>query len=288
MDPSSNAGTISAMAAIYIASGAVATGTVSRSYGLYINSQATGTTQTNIGIYLFGVDATSSTKGTSGMIKIDGFITGNESTTLYSINNRVSLNPTTTNINVYGSYNGVTAATQSTNIIPNAIAVYGLMGVDVSSGGTVNNAYSGYFAAPGGGAKQTALYADNLSIGYTAVTPPTNGAFITGSVSIGSSTNTYKLDVTGGHIGIMSIGSTLRVARGTNACSGTGAVLVAGTVTVATTAVATGDQVVVTRTTSSGTPGFPVLSIINATSFTITSTSALDTSTFSWIIFKAA
>lgn len=110
-------------------------------------------------------------------------------------------------------------------------------------------------------------------------------------VTIGSGSGpTYKLDVFNGHIGIMTAGNTLRVKQGTNACCGTGAVMVAGAVTVNTTAVATGDLVITTRTASAGTLGLgePTVTIVNGTSFTLTSSSALDTSTYSWIIFKAA
>jgi hypothetical protein len=57
--------------------------------------------------------------------------------------------------------------------------------------GTINNAYGGYFINPSttvtGG--KTALYADNMCIGYTGVTPPTNGSLFKGSVSIGTSSS---------------------------------------------------------------------------------------------------
>lgn len=66
------------------------------------------------------------------------------------------------------------------------------------------------------------------------------------------------------------------------------AVLVTGTVTVTTSAVNTADVVLLTRKTSGGTLGTAITyTISDATSFTITSDSALDTSTFSWIIIKA-
>lgn len=79
----------------------------------------------------------------------------------------------------------------------------------------------------------------------------------------------------------------------------TGAVMVAGVVTVSTTAVATGDLVITTRTASGGTlgSGDPLVTISNGTSFTLTSqvtvagapaTNVLETSTFSWLIIKAA
>lgn len=193
MDMSSNGGTIQGASGLFISTGITATNTVSRAYGAYINSQLCGTTQTNVGLYLYGSDASSSTRGTSSLAKLDGFITGSESTTIYGINNKVTLNPTTGNVNVYGNYNGVTAATRLFNTIPTAIAVYGLMTTDITSGGTIENAYSGYFAAPTGGDIAVALYAANLIVGTTGISPPSNGAIINGQLGVGvSSVNFFS------------------------------------------------------------------------------------------------
>jgi Pectate lyase superfamily protein len=63
------------------------------------------------------------------------------------------------------------------------------------------------------------------------------------------------------------------------------AVLVAGTVTVSTTEVLTGDNIQITGVVAGGTPGFlSIGTITNNTSFVINSTSALDTSTVFWEI----
>lgn len=63
------------------------------------------------------------------------------------------------------------------------------------------------------------------------------------------------------------------------------ATLIAGTVTVNTTAVKTASVVLLTRKTSGGTLGTAITyTISNGVSFTINSDSALDTSTFSWLI----
>lgn len=70
--------------------------------------------------------------------------------------------------------------------------------------------------------------------------------------------------------------------------SGT-ATLVAGTVTVSTALVATGDKIMVSHNTFGGTPGIleaPTGSIVNATSFVINSTNAADTSTVNYVIIK--
>jgi hypothetical protein len=87
---------------------------------------------------------------------------------------------------------------------------------------------------------------------------------------------------------ISTAGKTLKIKQGSNACAGTGAVLVGGTVTVNTTAVATGDIILLNCTAAGGSQGFVRTSISNGVSFTITSSSALDTSTYSWVIVKAA
>ncbi len=62
--------------------------------------------------------------------------------------------------------------------------------------------------------------------------------------------------------------------------------LVAGTVTVATTSALLGSRIFLTSQSDGGTPGFlRVSSRVNATSFTITSSSATDTSMVGWILF---
>lgn len=83
------------------------------------------------------------------------------------------------------------------------------------------------------------------------------------------------------------LSSTLSYKTGTNACAGSGATLVAGTVTVNTTCATTGALIEIMKTANAGTSttGLPVISISNGVSFTITG-GGLDASTWSWIIFK--
>ena len=65
------------------------------------------------------------------------------------------------------------------------------------------------------------------------------------------------------------------------------AVLVAGTKTVSTTAVATGDKIFLTRLVTGGTVGnLSVGTITDATSFVINSDSNLETSTVAWLIVR--
>lgn len=107
------------------------------------------------------------------------------------------------------------------------------------------------------------------------------------SLDVMSLNPTNGLTILAGNLVINTAGKTLKVKQGSNACSGTGAVMVAGAVTVSTTAVATGDTVLLMKTASGGTSttGLPVVTISNGVSFTITG-GALDTSTWSWLIVK--
>jgi hypothetical protein len=67
------------------------------------------------------------------------------------------------------------------------------------------------------------------------------------------------------------------------------AALVGGTVTVNTSVVQSGDEIFLTNRITGGTVGFlSVGTVTNGTSFVINSTSALDTSTISWMIIKTA
>jgi hypothetical protein len=73
--------------------------------------------------------------------------------------------------------------------------------------GSVTNAYTGFFLAPTTGTNKTALYSDNLSIGYTGITPPTLGAAISGNVGIGNSNPLLKAHVQGQSNGPSSSGN---------------------------------------------------------------------------------
>lgn len=103
--------------------------------------------------------------------------------------------------------------------------------------------------------------------------------------------NVPSLDSSGG-LALSTAGGTLKVKQSPSgsACMGVGAQLAgSGTKTVTTSCAASGDLVLVTRTIAAGlTPG-TVTVLAAAGSFTITSSGgALDTSTFSWLIVKAA
>ncbi len=87
--------------------------------------------------------------------------------------------------------------------------------------------------------------------------------------------------------------TTLKFNNGGTASSvvtslkGSGATMVAGTVTVTTASVNTGNIVLLMKTADGGVsgPGMPVITIVDGTSFDITG-AATDTSTWSWAIIK--
>ena len=97
----------------------------------------------------------------------------------------------------------------------------------------------------------------------------------------------YKFAVSG-DIAVVSPGNTFRLKSGS--CFGSGATMTTGVVTILTTAVNSGDFINLMRTSTGVTPGLslPVVTISNGTSFTLTSSSTSDTSTYSWWILKAA
>ena len=94
--------------------------------------------------------------------------------------------------------------------------------------------------------------------------------------------------VFGTNLTIGTAGGGLRVKEGTNARMGR-STLVAGTVTVATTAVTANSEIFLTCQTPGGTPGFLRVSArVAATSFTILSSSGTDTSVVGWLIVEPA
>ena len=93
---------------------------------------------------------------------------------------------------------------------------------------------------------------------------------------------------TAGDVSIPTVGTGLRVAEGSNAKQGV-ATLVDGTVTVANTSVTVNSRIMLTSQSDGGTPGFLRVSARTAgTSFTITSSSATDTSVVAYQIFEPA
>ncbi|MFY7883641.1 MAG: hypothetical protein ACOVOV_02215 [Dolichospermum sp.] len=110
-----------------------------------------------------------------------------------------------------------------------------------------------------------------------------------GNVGIGtapSSTDKFQIS---GNISLVTAGNKIKIATGTNASIGTSAAMVAGTVTVNTTAVTANSRIQLTINTVGGTVGVlsaPTASIIAGTSFVINSSSNTDTSTVNWWIIN--
>ena len=103
---------------------------------------------------------------------------------------------------------------------------------------------------------------------------PLSGGTLTGALNVA------------GNVDVTAAGSGLRVAEGANAKQGT-AVLVAGAVTVANTSVTANSRIFLTSQVDGGAPGFVRVSArVAGTSFTITSSSATDTSTIAYEIVE--
>ncbi len=104
---------------------------------------------------------------------------------------------------------------------------------------------------------------------------------------LASPTFTGDINSSTGNVLISTIGKGLQVKTGTNAKIGT-ATLVGGTATVANTSVTANSRIFLTSNTDGGTPGWLRVSAKTVgTSFVITSSSVLDTSTVAWLIVES-
>lgn len=165
------------------------------------------------------------------------------------------------------------------------------------SGGDV----SGYYITTEGTSASKTLFINNNGVG--GVTPGEihfqqggvkrigiNGdGFVFGS---GSDTNLYRIAgdalATDDDFVLNTAGKGIKIKEGSNAKLGV-ATLVGGTVTVANTSVTANSRIMLTSQVDGGTPGFLRVSARTAaTSFTITSGSASDTSTVAYHIIEPA
>ncbi len=87
-------------------------------------------------------------------------------------------------------------------VFPNPLAGVGTMnncfGIYISSGASnvvPTNGYGLFVANPNFGTNKAAILTENLSVGYAATSPPSNGAIITGDVGIGTSSPNFKIDI---------------------------------------------------------------------------------------------
>lgn len=142
---------------------------------------------------------------------------------------------------------------------------------------------------------------DIAELGTVWVNKTTGAAYILTFVAAGAATWTSiaatagsfttvtsagTITATNGNLVLGTAGNKLSIATGANASLGT-AVLVAGTVTVSTTAVTANSKIFLTCGVVGGTQGIlSVGTIVAGTSFVINSSNAADTSSINWIIFN--
>jgi hypothetical protein len=103
----------------------------------------------------------------------------------------------------------------------------------------------------------------------------------------GKATLNGDMHVTTGDLWLNSAGKGIRVKEGSNARLGT-ATLVAGTVTVSNTSVTANTRIFYSVQAPGGTQGFLSVARVAGTSFTLTSTSATDTSVVAWFLVEPA
>ncbi len=139
------------------------------------------------------------------------------------------------------------------------------------------------------------IYGTNTSVGALNFADGVSGAEqYQGSVEYDHSTNFLYFRSASGRNGafdnggnflILNAGDGFKIKEGANAKMGT-ATLVTGSAVVATTAVTATSRIFLMSQVDGGTPGFLRVSArVDATSFTITSSNALDISTVAWVIF---
>lgn len=137
------------------------------------------------------------------------------------------------------------------------------------------------------GALATGLVKNTTTTGVlsAATAADVNGALLTGfTLTIGGGTVAATDSILQG---IQKMIGQPQVKTGTNGKIGT-AVLVAGTVTVSNTSVTTNSRIFLTSQSDGGTVGFlRITAKTAATSFVITSSSLLDTSTVAWLIVES-
>lgn len=203
--------------------------------------------------------------------------------------NNIAIGPGANTTDIHGTAIGpsATAGGNSSNTVGfnsgGAGSNQTIMGSDCSCD---NSQYACCF---GNHAESKAFAAITISSGNDTVTNSTGNSVLFGDdniVNLRAANTTCDLGTTAAPFQFV-YSKGIKVTQGANALSGTGAVLVGGTVTVPTTAVSTGDTILLSRTALIGPPGVVYISnITNGVSFDITSSSALDVSHFAWVIVK--
>lgn len=184
------------------------------------------------------------------------------------------------------------------------------LSIDLLGAGTASQGI--FLAATGGGTTGTLLHLRNAGTGAlvevaangdlkfgsgTGATDSTlnrsgvNALATPGFFAMGTGQSSGQFSAFGNTAAAVRLGTAgggLAITEGTNARLGV-ATLVAGTVTVANTSVTANSRVFLTAQTTGAAPGALRISArVAATSFTITSTSATDTSSVAWLLVEPA
>lgn len=145
---------------------------------------------TNPGTYLWSTHTTGTITTPSAIAHFDNTvcspISSGGALVSYDSNMRAYV-PTGITAGVAALFYGTMFVDQNVGTITNAYAFianpfFGPLG------GTLTNAYGGYFSSPGVGTNQIPLYADGLTIGTPGTAPPTSGMIVAGKVGVGTTT----------------------------------------------------------------------------------------------------
>lgn len=160
--------------------------TISLTDGVSIGASFQSTTPPSHGLLVQGSTAMGTTSVLDQAILTIGGTTANNAGTTAGAFINTSLNPSAGTGSMFSVYiNPVNAASGTWGTGASA----GLF-IDTGtlSGTIATTVYSAYFSAPASGTNKIALFAQNLAVGYGAITPPSNGAIIEGQLGVGTST----------------------------------------------------------------------------------------------------
>lgn len=304
-------------------------GTATSGYGLLVSRKFTPSGASSgrvwgLNFTLIGTSANNMTDATGGLTGVEGAIAYQGTGTVTSLAGFI-ISPTVTaagtvTTGASGDFYGIDVSTTGTCTNWYTLRV---RGPRASGGGTVSTAvsvrveartvssatitsYTGIDIHNGSG--MNAFSANNQTrIGLDIGAIPDPGAFTgttqaairingtggTRDAILFSDVRLYRsasatLAVGSGDLSVITAGRTLKIAEGSNCKMGT-ATLVAGTVTVNTTAVTANSRIFLSNNANGGTVGALYVSARTAgTSFVITSTSATDTSTVAWLLLEPA
>lgn len=193
----------------------------------------------------------------------------------------------TTNATAAGTAAGVTVKSSGTGTWTNYFKATNLAGVDVFKVDTTGNII---LTAPSGAtpSKKIRVNSGSLTVVNDASSLQILALSDGGGLSLlGGATIADNLTVNTGDLIANTAGRGLKVKEGSNARMGV-AVLVGGTIAVSNTSVTANTRIFLSRSTTGGTTGDLSYTLIAATSFTINSSNAADTSTINWMLVEPA